>query len=225
MPFVHTAIELTVGYISLFIVTKLLGKMTITQITLFDFISALVLGDLVGNALYNENIKIKEIIFTVFFWGFLVYIVQFITQKSFRLRTLLEGRPSIVIHEGKICYNELKKNRLDLSQLQHMLRAKDAFSVSEVEYAILETDGSLSILKKSDYAAPTKSDHNMPNQPPNLPVTLISDGRLIRENLQRSGMNETWLQQELDKQGIRKYSEVLLAEWKKKKSTLYVQKY
>lgn len=225
MPFVHTAIELTVGYISLFIVTKLLGKMTITQITLFDFISALVLGDLVGNALYNEHIKIKEIIFTVFFWGFLVYIVQFITQKSFRLRTLLEGRPSIVIHEGKICYNELKKNRLDLSQLQHMLRAKDAFSVSEVEYAILETDGSLSILKKSDYAAPTKSDHNMPNQPPNLPVTLISDGRLIRENLQRSGMNETWLQQELDKQGIRKYSEVLLAEWKKKKSTLYVQKY
>ncbi|WP_129727672.1 MULTISPECIES: DUF421 domain-containing protein [Bacillaceae] len=225
MPFVHTAIELTVGYISLFIVTKLLGKMTITQITLFDFISALVLGDLVGNALYNEHIKIKEIIFTVFFWGFLVYIVQFITQKSFRLRTLLEGRPSIVIHEGKICYNELKKNRLDLSQLQHMLRAKDSFSVSEVEYAILETDGSLSILKKSDYAAPTKSDHNMPNQPPNLPVTLISDGRLIRENLQRSGMNETWLQQELDKQGIRKYSEVLLAEWKKKKSTLYVQKY
>jgi uncharacterized membrane protein YcaP (DUF421 family) len=106
-----------------------------------------------------------------------------------------------------------------------MLRAKDSFSVSEVEYAILETDGSLSILKKSDYAAPTKSDHNMPNQPPNLPVTLISDGRLIRENLQRSGMNETWLQQELDKQGIRKYSEVLLAEWKKKKSTLYVQKY
>src|SRR5690242_6399479 len=99
MPFVHTAIELTVGYISLFIVTKLLGKMTITQITLFDFISALVLGDLVGNALYNEHIKIKEIIFTVFFWGFLVYIVQFITQKSFRLRTLLEGRPSIVIHE------------------------------------------------------------------------------------------------------------------------------
>ncbi|MFP3124790.1 DUF421 domain-containing protein [Ectobacillus funiculus] len=225
MPFVHTAIELTVGYISLFIVTKLLGKMTITQITLFDFISALVLGDLVGNALYNEHIKIKEIIFTVFFWGFLVYIVQFITQKSFRLRTLLEGRPSIVIHEGKICYNELKKNRLDLSQLQHMLRAKDSFSVSEVEYAILETDGSLSILKKSDYAAPTKSDHNMPNQPPNLPVTLISDGRLIRENLQRSGMNETWLQQELDKQGIGKYSEVLLAEWKKKKSTLYVQKY
>ena len=225
MPFVHTAIELTVGYISLFIVTKLLGKMTITQITLFDFISALVLGDLVGNALYNEHIKIKEIIFTVFFWGFLVYIVQLITQKSFRLRTLLEGRPSIVIHEGKICYNELKKNRLDLSQLQHMLRAKDSFSVSEVEYAILETDGSLSILKKSDYAAPTKSDHNMPNQPPNLPVTLISDGRLIRENLQRSGMNETWLQQELDKQGIRKYSEVLLAEWKKKKSTLYVQKY
>lgn len=225
MIFVHTAIELLVGYLSLFIVTKILGRMTITQITLFDFISALVLGDLVGNALYDKNVKAKEIIFTIFFWGFLVYIVQFISQKSFRLRTLLEGSPSIVIHEGKICYNELKKHRLDLSELQHMLRTKDAFSVSEVEYAILETDGSLSILKKSDYAAPTKSDHNMPNQPPSLPITLISDGRLLKENLRRSGMNETWLQQELDKKGIRKYSEVLLAEWKKKKSTLYVQKY
>jgi len=225
MTFVHTAIELLVGYISLFIVTKLLGRMTITQITLFDFMSALVLGDLVGNALYNEDIKMKEIIFTIFFWGFLVYIVQFMTQKSFRLRTLLEGSPSIVIHEGKVCYNELKKHRLDLSELQHMLRTKDAFSVSEVEYAILETDGSLSILKKSDYAAPTKSDHNMPNQPPVLPITLISDGQLLKENLKHSGMNETWLQQELNKKGIRKYSEVLLAEWKKKKSTLYVQKY
>jgi uncharacterized membrane protein YcaP (DUF421 family) len=225
MIFIHTAIELFVGYISLFIVTKILGRMTITQITLFDFISALVLGDLVGNALYSEETKISEIVFTIFFWGFLVYIVQFMTQKSFRLRKLLEGKPSIVIHQGKICYSELKKHRLDLSELQHMLRAKDAFSVSEVEYAILETDGSLSILKKSDYAAPTKSDHNMPNQPPSLPITLISDGRLLQENLKQSGMNETWLQQELDKKGIRKYSEVLLAEWKKKKSTLYIQKY
>ncbi|GAA3321191.1 hypothetical protein GCM10020331_035910 [Ectobacillus funiculus] len=142
------------------------------------------------------------------------------------MRTLLEGRPSIVIHEGKICYNELKKESFRFkSAPAHAACKRFFFSVSEVEYAILETDGSLSILKKSDYAAPTKSDHNMPNQPPNLPVTLISDGRLIRENLQRCGMNETWLQQELDKQGIRKYSEVLLAEWKKKKkSTLYVQK-
>lgn len=225
MTFVHMAMELLVGYMSLFIVTKLLGKMTITQITLFDFISALVLGDLVGNAFYDKNVRATEIIFTIFFWGFLVYIVQFTSQKSFRMRKLLEGSPSVIIHEGRVCYKELKKQRLDLSQLQHMLRTKDAFSVSEVEYAILETDGSLSILKKSDYAAPTKSDHKMPNQPPCLPITLISDGRLLKENLKRSGMNEAWLQKELHKKGIWKYSEVLLAEWKKKKSTLYVQKY
>lgn len=81
----------------------------------------------------------------------------------------------------------------------------------------METDGSLSILKRSDDAAPTKADYNMPNQTPCLPITLISDGRLLKENLKRSGMNEALLQQELDKKGIWKYSEVLLAEWKKRR--------
>jgi uncharacterized membrane protein YcaP (DUF421 family) len=224
MDFVRIALELVVGFFSLFFLTKLLGKMTITQITTFDFISALVLGELVGNALYDHEIGLTEILFAVFFWGLLIYSTELITQKNIRVRGFLEGKPSIVIYKGKIRYGELKKNHLDIDQLLHLLRAKDAFSVREVEYAILETNGTVSLLKKAEYAAPTRGDHHMPDIRPSLPLTFISDGRLLEENLHTSGLNEVWLQKELKKKGIRHYSQVLYAEWEEGRS-LYVETY
>ncbi|MFC3884448.1 DUF421 domain-containing protein [Bacillus songklensis] len=224
MDFVRIGVELFVGFISLFLLTKLLGKMTITQITTFDFISALVLGELVGNALYDHKTGLTDILFAVVFWGVLMFGTEILTQKNLRVRSLLEGRPAIIIHKGRIRYKEMKKNHLDISQLQHLLRAKDAFSIREVEYAILETDGTVSVLKKSDYASPTKADHKMPNKQPVLPITFISDGQLLKENLKESGFDETWLQKELHKKGIRNYSQVMYAEWEDGDS-LHVEKY
>lgn len=224
MDFLRIALELFVGFFSLFFLTKFLGKMTITQITTFDFISALVLGELVGNALYDHEIGLTEILFAVSFWGILIFSTEIITQKNIRIRGFLEGKPSLVVHKGKIQYDELKKNHLDIDQLQHLLRAKDAFSLREVEYAILETNGTVSVLKKAEYATPTRADHDMPNKPSALPITFISDGRLLKENLTMSGLNETWLQEELQKKGIRHYSQVLYAEWEDGNS-LYVEKY
>ncbi|HWO98449.1 MAG TPA: DUF421 domain-containing protein [Bacillus sp. (in: firmicutes)] len=224
MDFVRIALELFVGFFSLFFLTRLLGKMTITQITTFDFISALVLGELVGNALYDHDIGLAEILFAVSFWGILIFSTEILTQKNIRIRGFLEGKPSLVIYKGKIRYDELKKNHLDIDQLQHLLRAKDTFSLREVEYAILESNGTVSVLKKADYATPTRADHKMPTKPPALPITFISDGRLLKENLTISGLNETWLQEELHKRGIRRYSEVLYAEWAEGDS-LYVETY
>lgn len=213
MDYLRIALELFVGFFSLFFLTKLLGRMTITQITTFDFISALVLGELVGNALYDHEIGLTEILFAVAFWGILIFSTEILTQKNIRIRGFLEGKPALVVYKGKIQYDVMKKNHLDIDQLQHLLRAKDAFSLREVEYAILETNGTVSVLKKADYATPTRADHKMSANPPALPITFISDGRLLRENLTLSGFNETWLQKELHKKGIRHYSQVLYAEW------------
>lgn len=223
MSFMHNAAELLVGFFGLFFITKLLGKRTLMHITIFEFISALVLGDLVGNALYDNDAQLIQIVFTIIFWGGLMFLMQIVTQKSIRMRGFLEGRPSIIIHKGKIRYKELKKNRLDLNQLQHLLRVRDIFSIREVEYAVLEKDGTVSVMKKSAYAIPTKADHKMSNKPPSLPITFISDGRLLKENLILSGFNETWLQKELNKKGVHQYHQVLYAEWEK--NSLYVEKY
>jgi len=170
--YIQILVELILGYIALFVLTKVMGKTQITQITPFDFISALILGELVGNAIYDDDIKFQKVIYAVVVWGLLIFLTEVLTQKKKGLRKLLEGRPTIVIRKGKIDYVALKKTRLDINQLQHLLRSREIFSIRECEYAILETDGSISVLKKSGYSNVTIRDMNLPHSPVKLPVTL-----------------------------------------------------
>ncbi|WP_243298853.1 DUF421 domain-containing protein [Bacillus litorisediminis] len=224
MDFLKIAFELVVGYAALFILTKILGKTQITQITAFDFISALVLGELVGNAVFDQDIGIREILFAVFCWCILIFTTEMATQKFKRVRKLLEGEPSIIIHKGKIVYNQLKKNRLDINQLQHLLRSKDVFSIRECEYALLETDGTVSVLKKSDFASPTRQDLSLPSEQVGLPITLVLDGEAVYDNLNAISKDLDWLKKELKQQGIPDIKNVLYAEWEKDKA-LHVQTY
>ncbi|UOE56813.1 DUF421 domain-containing protein [Bacillus sp. CMF12] len=224
MEYLHIISVLVIGYIFLFIMAKLLGKTQITQITPFDFISAIVLGELVGNALYDQETGIPEIFFAVAVWGILIYATEVLTQKFKRARKLLEGEPSIVIKKGKIVYEELKKNHLDINQLQHLLRSKDVFSIRECEYAILETDGTVSALKKPLYSTPTIQDLNLPINMIELPVTLILDGEVIWDNLKSINWDETKLINEIKNNGANNVKDVLYAEWKKGEA-LHVQTY
>ncbi|GKU81831.1 UPF0702 transmembrane protein YetF [Niallia sp. NCCP-28] len=213
-----------IGFIALLFLTKVLGKTEITQITTFDFVSVLVLGELVGNALYDDKIGIPEILSAVGVWGFLIYLTELLTQKFRSSRSLLEGKPAIIINKGKIDYNEVKKNRLDLNQLQHLLRAKDIFSFSECYYAILETDGTISAMKKQMFSTPTKQDLNLPLQHTALPISVIMDGEIIQENLPFAQYDKDKLSQELKRLGIASHKEVLYAEWQEN-MPLYIQKY
>ncbi|PWW19164.1 uncharacterized membrane protein YcaP (DUF421 family) [Cytobacillus oceanisediminis] len=224
MEYLHIVSVLVIGYIFLFAMAKLLGKTQITQITPFDFISAIVLGELVGNALYDEKIGILEIFFAVAVWGVLIFATEIITQKFKRARKLLEGEPSIVIKKGKIVYEELRKNHLDINQLQHLLRSRDVFSIRECEYAILETDGTISALKKPMYASPTVQDMNLPFNTVGLPVTVILDGEVVWDNLKSVGWDESKLMSEIKTSGARSVKDVLYAEWKEGEA-LHVQTY
>jgi uncharacterized membrane protein YcaP (DUF421 family) len=213
MEFIKIASELVVGYVALLFTTKILGKTQITQITAFEFISAIVLGELVGNALYDNNIGISHILFTVALWGALIYITEIITQKKKESRAILEGKPTLIIAHGKILRDKMAENKLDINQLQHLLRSKGAFSIREVEYAILETDGTVSVLKKSPYEQPTRQDHQMPPKSVHLPITLISDGEVIWDNLKECGFSEEWLKKQIQTFGAKEYKDVLYAEW------------
>ncbi|WP_432662941.1 DUF421 domain-containing protein [Wukongibacter baidiensis] len=215
MRFLNIIIELFLGFIALFIITKIIGKRQISQITPFDFISAIVLGELLGNAIYDEDIGLIHIVSTLCLWGLLMFTVEMITQKSLKTRGFLEGNPSIVIRNGMIDRNELRKNRIDINELQNLLRQKDVFSIREVEYGILEADGKVTVLKKSKYAQPTLKDLNLQQKPVYLPVTLISDGEVLWDNLRDSGHNEKWLENELSKYNINNVKQVFYAEWMK----------
>lgn len=208
------------GFFALFLLTKILGKTQISQLTAFDFISAIILGELVGNALFDDNSGILQIGYVLLLWGSLLYVTEIITQKFKSTRPLLEGSPEIVIRKGKLIRDVMKKNKLDINQLRHMLRGKDVFTLREVEYAILETNGTLSVLKKSDFQTPTRKDMKLAPQPANLSVTLINDGEIIYDNLQERNLTEEWLMDELKEQGYDNVKDVFYAEYMKDEELL-----
>ncbi|WP_391559892.1 DUF421 domain-containing protein [Robertmurraya sp.] len=224
LGYVQMLVELVGGYVFLFIMVKILGKTQISQITPFDFISALVLGEFVGSAVFDPKINLLKILFGITVWGLLIYLTELTTQKSIRLRLFLEGKPSFIIHEGKLDWKELKKNHLDINQLQQLLRSKDVFSLRDVEYAILEPNGSISILKKQEADKPTYKDFNLKINKRMVPLTIISDGEVIMEHLQESGMDYKALIKQLNERNISSVKDVAYAEWESDKD-LYLQVY
>jgi len=207
------ALELIVGFFSLLLILRLVGKIQFSQITPFDFITGLVMGNLVGDAIFSEDTGLKEILFSISLWGALIYFVELLTQKSSFLRSILEGTPTILVNKGEILYKNLKKTHIDLNQLQHLMRRQGYFSVFEAEYVILERDGQISVAPKHKYGAPTNQDLKIPEKQVNLSFALIMDGKLIVDNLKEAGQNEQWLKKQLSEKKIKEYKEVFYAEW------------
>ncbi|RSL32048.1 DUF421 domain-containing protein [Salibacterium salarium] len=212
--FFQLTVELTIGFLALLVITKILGKTQINQLTPFDFISSIVMGELVGNAIFDEEITLVYILYAVSLWAVLISGIEFMTQKKKRTRSMLEGQPSIIIREGILDYNALKKNRLDLNQLQHMLRDKDVFSMRDVHYAILEANGSVNVLKTPQASAALKSDvtDELP-PPPVLPLAVILDGEWVEDNMKEFNISKNKILRHLHSKNIPDIDRVLYAEW------------
>lgn len=216
-------IKLVVGFFVLFFFTKITGKTQISQLTPFDFISSIVLSELLGNALYDNKINLLIVVYAFLIWGGLQYISEILGQKFLKWRGFFEGNPSIIIRDGMIDRNELKKNKMNLNQLLNLLRHKDVFWLGDIKYAIIEPDGALSILKQSNAQKPTRQDLNLAPLPVNLPIILISDGVVMPENLKATGHDLQWLKNLLSQQGITDEGEIFCAQWQQDKG-LYITK-
>ncbi|PLS17640.1 DUF421 domain-containing protein [Bacillus sp. M6-12] len=224
MEYAWIALEIVSGFIALFILTKVLGKTELSQITTFDFISVLVLGELVGNAMYDPKVHVGIILFSIVLWGGLIYSLEKITQKFQKTRPLLEGDPSLVINKGKIDYKTMKSNNLDLNQLQCLLRAKDVFSLRDVEYAVLETNGTISVLKSYESETPSRKDFQMGNKSISLPLALILDGKVVKKNLEKVGRDQQWLTSIIQQKGVKNIKEVFFAEYEEGRE-IFIQDY
>ena len=142
------AAELVVGFAALFFYMKILGKAHFSKLTPFDFVSVLMLGELLGNAVYDKHVHIGHVLYATALWGGLIWIIVTITTKYNASRKPLEGEPTVIIRNGKLLYEGMKSCRLDLNELQTLLRQSGYFSMDFVEFAVLETNGSLSVMPK-----------------------------------------------------------------------------
>lgn len=155
MKWLQLTLELVIGLILLFAVVKIAGKKLISQMSPFTFIAAIVLGELLGNALYDDHIHLWYIIYSITLWGAMLLLVEYASQKWLSFRLWSEGKPTLLIRNGVIDYEALKKSRLTLNQLQSLLRKHETFSIREVAFCFLEADGEISVLKQADHQKTT----------------------------------------------------------------------
>ncbi|MFT9426979.1 MAG: DUF421 domain-containing protein [Sporolactobacillus sp.] len=216
------AVELTVGLFALLLLTKIMGRASLSEATPFDFIAMIVVGDFVSEAIYDPKTSVLKIVFAIFCWGLLIYLIDIVTLKFHKMRTFIESDPVPVIHEGRIDRSIMKKNRIDMNHLQMLLRDREVFSIREVAYALLEPNGTVSIIRKPEYALQNNEVKPKLHASVSLPYTLISDGKLLEKNLTIAGKSKRWLKEEMQARSIRNVSEVLIAEWRKEDG-LFIQ--
>ncbi|OBZ08240.1 DUF421 domain-containing protein [Bacillus sp. FJAT-26390] len=206
-------IKLIVAFAGLWCLTRLLGKREIAQLSPFDFVSSMIMGEIVGNTIYDENVSVWMLIFALALWAGLSYFFEKIMEFGKALRRQLEGKPELLIVNGQIDMEALRRNNMAFDELRMMLRQRDVFSLSDVAYAVYETNGALSILKKSAFDTVQRGDLNLQSNPPNLPHILVEDGVPQHEGLAAIKRDEKWLLQELEQLGYPEVRSVALAEW------------
>ena len=187
----------------LLIGTRILGKQTISQMTIFDFVAAISLGAIAANLSFNTSIKPHNPIIAIVIYIIIIFTISLISLKSRKSRKFFAGDPTIVIQNGNILEKNMGKMRYTLDYLNQQLREKDVFNIEEVLFAIVETNGTLTVLKKPQFRNVTRQDLMIPVPPEfKLPIELIMDGEVIKENLEQNNLTESWLQMELNKRNI-----------------------
>jgi uncharacterized membrane protein YcaP (DUF421 family) len=213
MPeYIEVALRAIFSFIVLFTFARILGKKQISHLTFFDYVVGIVIGDMASTMAIETKMKITNGLIGLVVYTFLSLIIAYCAIKSFKFRDLVESSPSILVKNGKIMEKNLFKHRMTFDDLMNGLREKDAFKLDEVEMAILETNGQISVLKKPEYQSLTPSDIGLSMEDDHAPSLIIIDGVLLIKRLNYLGYTEDWLLSEIKKQGASKIEDVFLAQ-------------
>ncbi|WP_379156388.1 DUF421 domain-containing protein [Paenibacillus sp. sgz5001063] len=183
----------------LLLIPRILGKQTLSNMTSNDFVISITLGSLAANLAFNVSLKSTYLVLSIVVITAISFLLSFISLKSRRLRSWISGSPTVLIEDGKIMEANMRKIHYTLDSLVQALREKEIFNLEEVEYAVLEDNGQVSVLKKEAYQSVTKQDLGLVLHPQAFPVELIMDGVVVEDNLKRNGLTREWLETELEK--------------------------
>lgn len=213
-----------IGFFSLLIFTRVIGKEQISQLTFFDYVLGITIGSIAATLTTDLSTRAWSHWVGLFAWAGLGYLMEIITMKWRYAAKLLEGEPDLIIMNGKILEKSLKKSKYRASDILELLRNQGVFDLNEVNYAIMESNGQLSVLKKAEHLPLTPKDMNILVKDVGVSTELIYDGILFTENLAQLGKSEAWLMKQLKDHGIKKVEEVFLATLNPEGS-LYIDKY
>ncbi|MDQ0272315.1 DUF421 domain-containing protein [Cytobacillus purgationiresistens] len=184
------------------IITRMLGKQTIAQMTYHGFVAAITLGSITANLAFNLSLKSWLLAFSLITFSGVLYMLTLAALKSRNARNWISGKPTVVVENGKILEQNLKKLKLTLDTLTQELREKDIFDIEEVEYAVFELNGRISVLRKPEYLPVIRRDLGISSNKIAFPIELIMDGKIIVKNLKQNQLTKEWLDEELTKRGL-----------------------
>ena len=188
-------------YIFIIIGIRLMGKRQVGELEPSELVLSLIIADLASVPMQDYGIPLLTGILPILALLAMTMILSVLTMKSVRFRALMCGRPSIVIRDGLVDQREMARNRLTIDELLQELRAKGYTDPATVKYAILETNGQLSVLPYANQKPPTAQQLQVSAEESGLPLVVISDGRLLEHNLRALGRDRKWLDQRLEERG------------------------
>lgn len=205
--FIRTIILYTV----VVVVMRIMGKRQIGELQPFELVIAIMISELAAVPMQDTGIPLLNGIIPILTLMIIEVAISYITLKSRKARKIVCGSPSVLIKDGKILEDQMRIQRFNLSDLMEELRTSGYLNLSDVEFAILETSGKVSIIPKSDSTPVTRKDLNIKQPEELLPLAIIMDGELIEHNLQISGRNMTWLMERLKENGAKGINDVFIA--------------
>ncbi|MFD9627506.1 DUF421 domain-containing protein [Peribacillus muralis] len=188
--------------IVLFLITKVLGKKQLSQLSFFEYVTGITIGNVGAELATKVEGNIIHGVLSILVFALAPFLAGAISLKSKTFRDLVEGKASVFIKDGKVMEDNLKKEKYTIDELLALLRKKDVFDVSEVEFALLEANGDFSVMLKKQNQPLTPKDLNIRVAAVKEPQTIIMDGLILDEPLSTIGLNRNWLHTELDKLGV-----------------------
>lgn len=186
-------------YILVLIVMRLMGKREIGQLQPFELAISIMIADLASIPMTDTGVPISNGIIPIL--GLLVMhlMISIINMKSIKAREIICGRPTILIYRGKIDEKALKKERFTINELEERLRGNNVFNLGDVEYAILETSGQVTVIQKPEKRNAIPEDFNIIPEYEGIPYDLVIDGKIMDQNLKAIGKNREWLKKQVEK--------------------------
>lgn len=206
----HITIRAVGALVMLFVMTRILGKKQINQLTFFEYITGIVIGDLAGFLSTDVEANYMHGVIAMIVWFSFPLMAELLAMKSKVIRVLLEGKGTVFIKSGKILEKNLRRERYTTDELLEQLRTKSVFNPAEVEFAVLEASGELSVLLKEENQPLTPKDIGQHPKRQIPPQAVIMDGTVQDEGLMALGFNRQWLDQHLRQSGA-KVDDVFLA--------------
>lgn len=199
----NTFVRVSIIYILVLVVMRIMGKREISQMQPFELVIAIMIADLASVPMSDTGIPIFNGIIPILALLLFQLIISIINLKNIRLRQIICGKPQILIYRGKIDEKALKKEKITINELQERLRQNNIFTLGDVEYAILETSGEISVIQKPEKRNTIPEDFNITPEYEGIPYDLIIDGKIMYENLKKIGKDEIWLKKQVDKFNIK----------------------